>query len=145
MVRISRKACCVTSWKTAAKETTSLQNPTSTQFPFHVQKQSKTIEKTTLNWEIGPSLVYFHAVNIINHLHLALLSKNKRILHAKRRKKTMPPGVQKACQVCAKFYWAYYWYLHESPHRLNHFSLDLSIWPCTEPRLARLLNHLTLD
>ena len=34
--------------------------------------------KTTLNWDIGPYIVYLHAVDIINQLRLALLPKNKR-------------------------------------------------------------------
>ena len=29
-------------------------------------KQSKAIKKTTLNWEIGPHVVYLYAVDIIN-------------------------------------------------------------------------------
>ena len=38
-----------------------------------------------MNWEIGPYLVYLHAVNIINHLHLALLSKNKKNTSCKKK------------------------------------------------------------
>ena len=45
-------------------------------FHFMYKKQSKAIEKTTLNWDIGPYLVYVHAVDIINQLHLALVLKN---------------------------------------------------------------------
>ena len=71
--------------KDSCKGNYALQNPTSTQFPFHVQKQSKTIQKTTVNWEIGPYLVYLHAVDIINHLHLALLSKNKTNTSCKKK------------------------------------------------------------
>ena len=128
----------------------SLRNPTLTSFRFHVQKQSKAIEKTTLNWDIGPCLVYVHSVDITNRLHLALSyiypcsRKAKRILNRKRRKKTVSPREQKACQVRTKFYRADDWYLRQIPRRLNYFSLDLSIWLCTES-LARLLNHLTLD
>ena len=69
MVRMSRKACCVTPERRLPRRLCSLRNPTSTQFPFYVQKQSKAIKKTTLNWETGPYLVYLHAVDIINQLH----------------------------------------------------------------------------
>ena len=66
MVRMSCKSGYVTSQKMAGKETTSLRNPTLTQFPFPVQKQSKAIKETTLKWDIGPYLVYLHALDIIN-------------------------------------------------------------------------------
>ena len=63
------------------------ETPVSTRFPFHVQKQSKAIKKTTLNWDKGPYLVYLHAVDIINqlHVHLALLFKNRNNTLSKKK------------------------------------------------------------
>ena len=74
--------------------------------------------KKTLNWDVGLYLVYVHAVDIINRLHLALSyiylwsRKAKRIVHPKWGKKTISPREQKACQVRTKFYRADDWYLY---------------------------------
>ena len=68
--------------------------PTRTQFPFDVQKQSKAIKKTTLNWEIGPYLVYLHAVDIINQLHCTFspaIEKQKEYFMQKEGRKQFHP------------------------------------------------------
>ena len=45
------------------------------------------MEKTTLNWDKGPYLVYLHAVDIINqlHVHLAQLLKNRNNTSSKKK------------------------------------------------------------
>ena len=54
---------------------------------FHLtyKNRVKPIEKTTLYWDIGPYIVYLHAVDIINQLRLALLSKNKKNTPSKKK------------------------------------------------------------
>ena len=61
-----------------------------------IQKQSKAIEKTTLNWDIRPYLVYLHAVDIINQLHFSpTLKKQKEYFIQKEGRKQFDPENKK--------------------------------------------------
>ena len=105
MVRMSRKAHCVTSGKTTAKETTFFTKP-----HFKYKNRAKLLRR------------YLHAVDNINQLHLdlsckhlALLSKNKKNTSSKKKEENNFTHRKKACQVCVKFYRADDWYLRQTP------------------------------
>ena len=56
---VTQRSLCDILERRLRRRQRSLRNPTSTRFPLHVQKQSKAIEKTTLNWDIDLILYIF--------------------------------------------------------------------------------------